>query len=425
MVPEHAFVPATGRRVTMALSEIEALLQRTMGLNAETIGSSAVERAVNARMAVCGAPNVDDYVELLTSSPSEQQELVEVVIVPETWFFRDPEAFVELKRIACEEWQRNRPADLITILSVACSTGEEPYSIAMALLDAGYPSDRFRIDAIDISERSLDTARSGVYGKYSFRGDDFGCRERYFQAVANGHRVNDAVREQVRFKYGNIHADDFLLDAQPYDAVFCRNLLIYFDQPTQARAIAVLGRLLKDDGALFVGPAETVSLLNRDFVSVKVPLAFAFRRALPAPSERPRARPMAPVASARKAKPAAQPARPDLQLPKRAVVQSQPAPQLKNGIDEAFALADQGRLMEASALCEEHMREHGPSAQAYFLMGLICSADGRLYAADRCYRKALYLDQNHYDALMHLAVLVEEQGDKRGAKLLRDRAQQV
>jgi chemotaxis protein methyltransferase WspC len=69
------------------------------------------------------------------------------------------------------------------------------------------------------------------------------------------------------------------------------------------------------------------------------------------------------------------------------------------------------------------MREHGPSAQAFYLMGLICSADGRLYAADRCYRKALYLDENHVDAMMHLAVLLEEQGDKRGAKRLRARAQ--
>ena len=95
----------------------------------------------------------------------------------------------------------------------------------------------------------------------------------------------------------------------------------------------------------------------------------------------------------------------------------------KDGIAQAFALADQGRLMEAAALCEEQMREHGPSAQAFYLMGLICSADGRLYAADRCYRKALYLDENHVDAMMHLAVLLEEQGDKRGAKRLRARAQ--
>jgi len=406
----------------MALREIEALLQQAMGLHAETIGSSSIARAVQGRMTACGGLDVDAYCALLTSSPQELQELIEAVIVPETWFFRDPEAFVELKRIACEEWQPHRTGDVVKILSLACATGEEPYSIAMTLVDAGLASDRFRIDAIDISERSLDHARRGVYGTNSFRGDDLAFRGRHFQRVANGHRIHDAVRESVRFQWGNVRAEDFLLDALPYDAVFCRNLLIYFDQPTQASTIAVLRRLLKDTGALFVGPAETVSLLTGDFVSAKVPHAFAFRRA-----------PLVDAAWSRTTFPPI-PRLPRIAKPETKLTWSAPqslervwaetgSSPPKDGIAQAFALADQGHLMEAAALCEEQMREHGPSAQAFYLMGLICSADGRLYAADRCYRKALYLDQNHVEAMMHLAVLLEEQGDKRGAKRLRARAQ--
>ena len=410
----------------MALPEIETLLQQVMGLHAETIGSSSVARAVQGRMTACGVADAHDYCDLLTASPRELQELIETVIVPETWFFRDPEAFVELKRIACEEWQPNRSGEVFRILSLACATGEEPYSIAMSLLDAGIASDRFRIDAVDISERSLDYARRGVYGTNSFRGEELAFRGRHFQKGEDGHRVHDAVREPVRFQYGNVHAEDFLVDALPYDAVFCRNLLIYFDQATQVRATAVLRRLLKDTGALFVGPAETVSLLNRDFVSVKVPLAFAFRRAPPAAEPRSRATfppiPVRPAAAKRMRTLTRSASRP----PERAPVETRSPPRpAKNGIDDAFALADQGHLVEAAALCEEQMREHGPSAQAFYLMGLICSADGRLYAADRCYRKALYLDHNHVDAMMHLAVLLEEQGDKSGAKLLRDRAQKL
>src|SRR5262245_53661722 len=104
----------------MALQEIEALLQQVMGLSAETIGSSSVERAVQGRMTACGVVDAYAYHERLTSSPRELQELIETVIVPETWFFRDPEAFVELKRIAFEEWQPNRAGDVIRILSLAC-----------------------------------------------------------------------------------------------------------------------------------------------------------------------------------------------------------------------------------------------------------------------------------------------------------------
>lgn len=406
----------------MALPEIEALLQQVMGLHAETIGSSSVARAVQRRMTACGGLDVDAYAQLLTASPLELKELIETVIVPETWFFRDPEAFVELKRIACEEWLPNRTGEVVKILSLACATGEEPYSIAMTLVDAGLASDRFRIDAIDISERSLDHARRGVYRSNSFRGDDLAFRPRYFQRVKDGHRIQEAVRESVRFQYGNVRAEDFLVDAVPYDAVFCRNLLIYFDQSAQASTIAVLRRLLKDNGALFVGPAETVSLLNGDFVSAKVPHAFAFRKAPLADAPWPRATfPPIPVLP-RIAKPVTKLTPSPPKSLERSWVEAGSSPP-KDGIAQAFALADQGHLMEAATLCEEQIREHGPSAQAFYLMGLICSADGRLYAADRCYRKALYLDENHVDAMMHLAVLLEEQGDKRGAKRLRDRAQ--
>jgi chemotaxis protein methyltransferase WspC len=92
-------------------------------------------------------------------------------------------------------------------------------------------------------------------------------------------------------------------------------------------------------------------------------------------------------------------------------------------MDEAVALADQGRLADAQILCEEQLRQHGASADLLHLMGLISSASGRISEADRYYRKALYLDQNHHESLMHLALLLEQQGDERGARLLRSRAQ--
>ena len=406
----------------MATSKIEALLKEAMGLDAASIGSSCVERAVQVRSVACGAANVSDYWERLRASPGELQEIIELVVVPETWFFRDREAFTELARITCHEWQRH-PTGMLRFLSLPCSTGEEPYSMAMALLDAGCPSDRFAIDAVDISERSLAYARLAIYGKNSFRGGDLAFCERHFQKTADCHQLNDAVRQAVRFHYGNIQADGFLAGAEPYDAIFCRNLLIYFDQPTQRRAIAVLQRLLSATGVLFVGPAEASLLLNHDFVSAKVPLAFAFRRAQRASPARVQARSPAVDVPAANAKIAAWAAPRGSRTIERAGPERPPTPPPEADIERAFALADQGRLTEAAALCETHLSEHGPSAQAFYLMGLICSADGRLAAADRCYRKALYLDKKHHHALIHLALLLEQQGDTREAKILRRRAQ--
>jgi chemotaxis protein methyltransferase WspC len=93
-----------------------------------------------------------------------------------------------------------------------------------------------------------------------------------------------------------------------------------------------------------------------------------------------------------------------------------------NAIDAATLLADQGRLVEAAAACEEHLRRHGATAQAFYLMGLIHDAGGDLADAERDYRKALYLNQGHHAALTHLALLLERQGHLAAARLMRSRA---
>ncbi|MEO6078306.1 MAG: CheR family methyltransferase [Steroidobacteraceae bacterium] len=400
-----------------AAAKIEALLQHTMGLDAASIGSSTVERAIRTRLAACHAATIADYWDRMKDSSAELQALIEVVVVPETWFSRDAQAFAELTRVARDEWRPNRPAAVRHLLSLPCSTGEEPYSMAMAMLDADCPPGRFVIDAVDISERALEQARQGIYGKHSFRGVDLAFRDRYFEAVNGGHRVHDAVRRGVRFRQGNVLDNDFLADADPYDAIFCRNLLIYFDEATQDRTIAKLRELLTENGLLFVGPAESHIVLDHDFEPAKVPMAFAFRRCSPR-----RAQPV-PLSVPT---PAAPPAKPLSEKPAPIQkCQPLPPPAAPDLMEEAASLANQGRLAEAETLCEDQMRKHGPSAAVFHLMGLICSADGRTSVADRYYRKALYLDQNHHDALVHLSLLLEQQGDARGAQLLRSRAQKV
>ena len=414
------------------IARIDALLKESMGLDSASIGSSSIESAVRTRMKQLGAATLREYWQQLAASPDELQELVELVVVPETWFFRDPEAFVELARIAAGERRAPPEAQVLRLLSLPCSTGEEPYSMAMALRDAGLPAESFTIDAADISEHALARARNAVYGNNSFRGADLAFRDRHFEQTAHGYRVSDSIRKSVRFHRGNMHDDDFLADAEPYDAIFCRNLLIYFNDATQQRAVAVIERLLSSTGVLFVGPAETILFLNRDFVSVKAPMAFALRRSskttapnVAAPSAPARPRPPAAPALAAKATPvrvARQVARVDVEA--QAAKRRQPVP-APDAMDRAFELADQGLLAEAAALCEAELREHGPSARAFYLLGLIYSADGLLSAADRCYRKALYLDKNHHDALLHLAALLEQQGETREATVLRQRARRV
>lgn len=412
--------------MSTTLSRIEALLHDTMGLDVTSIGSQSVERAVRSRMAARQVQTFSEYRDALADSAEELQALIEAVVVPETWFSRDARAFVELTRIAREEWRAARPGAVRRLLSVPCSTGEEAYSMAMAMLDAGYSPERFVMDAVDISERSLEQARRGIYGKNSFRGQDLAFRDAHFDLEAEGYSVKHNLRRSVRFRRDNVLDEKFLAGEAQYDVIFCRNLLIYFDQADQDRTIARLSSMLTDNGLLFVGPAESNMLLDHDLVSARVPFAFAFRkRATGArvPCLRaPPLRPMLPGVTPEKA-----PAPPS-SLAFAVGLEPMELPDMlpaatPDVLEEAMALANMGRLADAEILCEEQMRQHGASAALFHLLGLICSAGGRIGAADRYYRKALYLEPNHQESLVHLALLLEQQGDERGARLLRNRAQ--
>ncbi|MGJ7497967.1 CheR family methyltransferase [Variovorax sp. RT4R15] len=411
----------------MDIARFEQLLKRTMGLDAASIGSAAVERAVQERLSACRLPDAQAYWELLSSSAPELQELIEAVVVPETWFFRDPASFAALTRLVCDDGRPRQTQTVLRLLSVPCSTGEEPYSMAMALLDAGFTASTLRVDAVDISTRALARAQGAVYGRNSFRGSDLAFRDRYFVATAGGgHSLADAVRRLVQFRQGNL-LDGLVAEPELYDVIFCRNVLIYFDRATQDRAIAVLGRLLKPGGWLFVGPSETALLSDHGFVSAKLPLAFAFRkdpvagsdtklRTAPSPSRPVRA--LAPVA------PALQPARPRAAPPAIAPLAVARA-EAKTSIDRARRLADQGHLADAAAHCEAHLLEHGPTAEAFNLLGLVRDASGKTADAADQYRKALYLEPNHQDALIHLALLLQKQGDVAGAQRLQRRASRL
>lgn len=413
----------------MMRAQFESLLKRAIGLDAASIGAASIKRSIQARAAACKVNDLQSYWGIVNASPSELQELVEAVIVPETWFFRDREAFEALTHIAQGAWLRAHPQETLRLLSLPCSSGEEPCSMAMALLDAGFPPNRYRIDAIDVSVQNLARARHGVYGKNSFRGSDLSFRDRHFKESPHGYRLSDIVREHVHYQRSNLFDADFLPGTAIYDVIFCRNLLIYFDRPTQDRAVAILQRLLAPDGILFVGPSETALPLDHDFISVRVPLAFAFRRSGAAmheqasspaqsarkiPSRSTKARTPATLKSAR-ARPAEGVAAP------RNSESAQSTASADAALDRAVKLADEGKLTEAARSCEEHLRVHGASAPALHLMGMVHAAAGDLTSAAQHYRKALYLDPNHQDTLVHLGLLLEKQGDTTGARVMRSR----
>ena len=406
----------------MSQVDFENLLKNTIGLDTASIGSATIERAVCLRMMARGLKQADDYWRQLRTSTDELQEFIEAVVIPETWFFRESEAFSALVRLVTEEWQPIAPNSVLRMLSIPCSTGEEPYSMVMSLLDGGFSPQQLHVDAVDISARALARATRGMYGSNSFRGANLAFRDRYFQPTANGYALAEWLRGMVTFRQNNILSSDFSLCQERYDVIFCRNLLIYFDQSTQEQVMKKLARLLTAGGFLFVGPAEAFLASCSGFVSVNRAMSFAFRRTALTPAHSKYSSPghrkpadKQPCSSSRlktTPKPFSVPA----PIP--------PAPALVD-LETARRLANEGQLDETAAWCEANLREQGPSSETYYLLGLVRDAFGDRDGAAALYRKVIYLEPEHMEGLIHLALITETQGNTAAAELLHDRARRV
>ncbi|WP_288437962.1 CheR family methyltransferase [uncultured Pseudomonas sp.] len=386
------------------------------------IADDMLGRAIRQRLRERQEGDAEAYMARILDDEGEFADLLDLLVIPETWFFRDPQAIAHAARFAQERHARSGAP--VRLLSLPCSTGEEPYTLAMALFDTGLPAQAFQVTAVDINEPSLERARRGLYGRNSFRARDLGFRDRYFDAEGDRQRLAERVRNQVRFRQGNILQLGSLRDGAPFDVVLCRNLLIYFDDQTQGRALSHLAALMHDDGLLCVGSSEMVSAMRHGFASLGVAHASALvkRHAAGAEPARPHPQPASPRRKAAVRPPP---------LPARLRARSTPAPapitpvaSSAQPLDEAQRLADAGRGAEAEALLRNLLEADRSQAGAHFLLALILP-DDRAAEAERALRQALYLEPGHYPALCRLALICERAGRLDEAGRLRERAARI
>lgn len=411
----------------MNTGHIARLLQQAIGLDITSVGPGVIRSAVRQRIRATDSDSEDAYAGLLQASSAEMSALVEEVVVPETWFFRHEEAFRLMCRHIGSDWRTRFPDRIWNILSIPCSTGEEAYSIAMALMDHGLPPEQFRIDAVDVSRLALARARHAVYGNNSFRGGDQRFRQRYFTQTETGYALKPEVRQSVRFHQGNILNHEFMRTLPSFDIIFCRNLLIYLDRQSRERTVKLLADMLNGDGLLFVGHAETGLIWKDMFDSVHHPMAFAYRHRINTEPLASRAEKRLPAR-----KKAYIPAKAPLRQARRQITPAaEPgaptATERPSGpsLESVSRLADRGHVEEARRQCEAYLQQHGASAQAYFLLGLISDIQGNKEKARASFRKALYMEPDHYETLIHLALLLEQAGDHHAARHLRSRIQQL
>ena len=426
----------------MICLEIENLLCRKIGIDANIIGSKKIAKAVETRRSICGVNKLEDYLHILQTSTLEFDELVELIVVPETWFFRDIQPYDTVRNYVHSQWLHESYTSKLRLLSVPCSTGEEPYSLAMTLLNLGLYPHQFQIDAIDISKKALAKARTGIYGRNSFRGNNLEFQNRYFKLIDKEYEISDQVKAAVNFSQGNLLDSQFLLDRKPYDIIFCRNVLIYFDPLSRRKTLKTLINSLKTEGLILVAASETGELANLGVEIIRLDGVSVGRKRLSntknifvdsssinyhQSQEQKIHVPKITTQISRNFTPISTDINHQQNLEIHHLLDGQLITKQTNdcNLEAIRSLADSGDLTAAIEQCEQYLQANSTDAEAYVLLGEIYQAQKLELQAEECYQKAIYLDPKNSEALLHLTFLKEQRGDTAKANILRQRWQRL
>ena len=241
-----------------------------------------IDRRVAERMARRRLTSFSDYHALLRVDPRESEQLINSFTVNETYFYREEHQLACLSgSILPEVVQGKRPGDKIRIWSVPCSSGEEPYSIAIWLLENWALVDAYHVEIVgsDIDTDIIAEALEANYGPRSVMRLPAALVQRYFAPVANGRvRLIDDLRESVLFTPVNIVDPASVARAGRFDVIFCRNLLIYFDEPGRSRCMSSLFDSLLPGGYMCLGHSESMSRMSAHFLTRRFPEAIVYQR---------------------------------------------------------------------------------------------------------------------------------------------------
>ena len=390
----------------------EELLSTRYGLDAGLLGHAALEAELVRQSNAAGISRAE-YAARLAHSPQDLQALVEAVVVHETWMLRDGGPFTFIAQSAAQ-WRRERFGDVprLRVLCLACATGEEAWSVAMALAEAGLPPEAFSVEGVDVSESALRIARTGVYPARAFRGPDAErWRDRWCEETTGGYAVRASLRPSVSFTQANLVDAQWQQEVQPAHLVFCRNVLIYFETGARSRMLAFLRRIAGAQGLLFTGHAEAV-LCAAEFATFGPTGAFAFSGERASLSPQPRA--------ATRSAFTAPPRVAVSQTPSPARRETRPAPEDELAL--ATRLADQGQYAEALACVNRVLETDRTNPRGWLLKGLSEQALGDAAAAGNSFSRTVYLDPSNEVALLALARLETLAGHPERAQRLRERA---
>jgi chemotaxis protein methyltransferase CheR len=396
------------------LAEVERVLEEACGLTLSpgirrTLGDAFARAARDLRLApepFLGKLRAREHRAVTT--------LVEAAVVGETYFFRHPEQLAAIRQLVIAPAQ-GRP---LSIWSAGCATGEEPYTLAMELCDAGRTGLADRILATDVSSRALAVAREARYGEWSLRRLDPVVRNRHFESTPPQVVVRPPIRAMVEFRRHNLVREP--APGTGFDLVVCRNVLIYFNPPTAALVVEKLAVSLAPGGLLVLGPVEAPLAAGQTLERIELEGVTIFRapggRALTLPT-RPRASGVDRARGERPAPPERpsegkrhggkkQAAAPRPATPPEAPAPPPPPPPAAPAGPGSLAAARDAALRGDLSAAEELARSAATRElcpEAWLLVSMAADARGDLPAAVDAVRRALYLDPGL--ALGHAALV--------------------
>lgn len=282
------YVPAPGDAPTNpSCFQIRDLIYGVAGIFHTDNRLAFLQDRCGRRMKQLNISSLRQYHEVLTRSAERSAEmhlLLNEITVGETCFFRNQPQLAALQRLVLPSIATARekvPFKHLRIWSAGCSTGEEPYTLAMILMEEASRFLRgftFEIIATDLNDRSLVRAQQGVYGDYALRNVSPEMLRKYFDPVSDSKefRVRDDVRKYVKFSRLNLLDDSRMVFVKSIDVIFCCNVLIYFDGTSKKRVIQHFYNNLLPHSYLFLGHAESLFDIHDDFRLVHFPGAMAY-----------------------------------------------------------------------------------------------------------------------------------------------------
>jgi chemotaxis protein methyltransferase CheR len=419
-----------------ALEGLAALLLEKVGLKITPDGYYGLRLAMQARMPALGLSDGQDYVRRLRHLAGEHElrSLLPLVTVGKTEFFRDARQFKAIERVLLPEMltRARRAGRPVELWSAGCATGEEPYSLGMVAVETGALGGEVDVWATDLNPAAVEFAKDGLYPVRRMVGVSEERIQKFFQLGDDGYRVIPAVREMVRFEGHNLAAPVFphIMPATK-DMILCRNVIIYFDQPTIRGLMDRFFDALRPGGVLLLGYSESLFRITSKFEMFEVEGTFAYRRpwppdmSAPVPAPRPSAPP--PRASA--------PQPPSLMMTRRPTTgtfripvlpPSPSAPPPKRPpeahrspverLDDVVRLIERGDFPQAMLAVRRLTDDHPEDLAALLTLGNVHALMSNPDEARECFSRALRAEPLCVEARIYLGIATLQEGKLEEAK---------